>query len=115
MSLEGDPVGVVFDGEAVAVAVAKHGKLELLALSSIGASVSTAARERAKWLLTGSTPAGRALGLLSTEAAVIDGRGRTIASAPLGLRRWVDTPDPATWLVFDDDAPRLLGLEAGGE
>lgn len=114
LSLEGEPVGVLFDGDAVVVAVARGGELELRSMASGGASVSTSARDRAKWLVAGAGPAGRALGLLTTEAAVIDGRGRIVASAPLGRRRWVDTPDASTWLVIDEDAPRLLRLEIAG-
>jgi len=105
---------VIFDGEAVALAAARGGELMLRSMSSGGASVSSSAREQAQWLVAGSSPAGRALGLLSTEAAVVDGRGRMLASAPLGLRRWVDTPDPARWLLLDDDTPRLLELQQAG-
>lgn len=114
LSLDAEPVGVIFDGEAVALAVARDGELVLQSLSSGGASTSSRARDRAQWLVAGSSPAGRALGLLSTEAAVVDGRGRMLASAPLGLRRWVDTPDPARWLLLDDDTPRLLELQQAG-
>jgi hypothetical protein len=110
-TLDGPPLGVVFEDDAIDVLFARGGAMASQSISTTGAAVSRDALEGRRWLVGGASPVGRELGLLATEAAVLDGSGRLIASAPLGSSHWIEGPRECTWIVIDEDAARWCVLD----